>query len=236
MKLTKSMYGDLKCKAFGLSNNQMRGNSIINNAGWYNLRGEKLGNGDLNLTDMENIAKTISLEEAFVVLAEMDAMWNMPSTLDHTAPGTDYVMQKAIWMIGKDAKGGNAIIRIRENISKSENAEQDGVKYYRFPREELYKSLNYSPKKIELSAKTTVKKDAKTLEEKMKDAVNKLNSLKPTKSVSVKSTPSPSPVGSVNYIGGGSITKINPAPTPSAPKKLKKSVSVKRAGSTGSNP
>lgn len=238
MKLTKSMFGDIKCKSFGLSNNQMRHNSIINNAGWYNLQGEKLGAGDLSLPDMVNIAKTISPTEAFVVLSEMDSMWDMPRTFDHTAPGKDYVLQKAIWIIGQDVNGGNAIIRIRENISKSENAEQDGVKYYRFPREELYKSINYSPKKIELSAKTTVKKDTKTLEEKMKDAVNKLNSLKPTKSGSVKSTPSPSPVGSVNYIGGGSISgatpKANPVPqpaVPSAPKKTK-SKPIKKVSSS----
>src|SRR5271165_1679838 len=232
MKLTKSMFGDLKCKAFGLSNNQTRWNSIINNAGWYNLQGEKLGAGDLNLADMANIAKSISPEDAFIALAEMDAMWDMSSTLDHTAPGKDYVIQKAVWLIGKDSKNGNAIIRVRENISKSENAEQDGVKYYRFPREELYKSVGYTPSKIELSSKPTVKKETKkTLEEKMKDAVNKLNSLKPSKTVAP-------PAGSGQYISGTvhnaplvptKATKTNPVPgiSPSATKKQKP---IKRVG------
>jgi len=213
MKLTKSMFGDIKCKSFGLSNNQMRHNSIINNAGWYNLQGEKLGAGDLSLPDMVNIAKTISPTEAFVVLSEMDSMWDMPSTFDHTAPGKDYVLHKAIWIIGQDVNGGNAIVRIRENISKLENAEQDGIKYYRIPREEFFKTVGYTPKKLDLSSKPIVKKE-KTIEEKMKDAVNKLSSLKPTKSSSSSSSKSiTKSTGSINHIGGGSISGAVPAKT-----------------------
>jgi hypothetical protein len=232
MKLTKSMFGDLKCKAFGLSNNQMRWNSIIKNAGWYNGAGERIGAGDLNLTDMENIAKSLDPTDVFIVLAEIDAMWDMPSTFDHSAPGKDYVLQKAVWLIGKDVKNGNAIIRVRDNISQPENAEQDNVKYYRFPREDMYKSIGYTPKKIDLSSKPTVKKEAKkTLEEKMKNAVNQLKTLKTTKPTqSISATP---PAGSGQYIGGSGTKTVpvpmpaNPVPTPTKKMKPIKKVSTK---------
>lgn len=216
MKLTQQMFGDLNCKAFGLSNNQMRHNSIINNAGWFNFEGQKLGSGDLALADMENIAKTIDPSDIFIVIAEIDAMWDMPSTFDHSAPGKDYVIQKAVWVIGKDKSAGSAIIRVRDNISKPEEATQDGVKYFRYPRADMYKSLGYTFKKIDLTGKEEqVKEMKKTIEEKMKDGLNKFIGNGKTGKVihggtKVKTTPHPGVIpNSVAY------------PTaPAAPKKI----------------
>jgi hypothetical protein len=216
-RLTKSMYGDLTCKAFGLSNNQMRHNSIINNAGWYNLDGERLGSGDLSLEDMEHISILMDPLDAFIVLAEIDAMWNMPSTFDHSAPGKDYVLQKAIWVIGHDKKNGGTIIRVRDDIKKAEEATQDGVKYFRFTKKEVYETVGYTPKKIDLSSKTEPKKEIKkTMEDKLKEQLNQLKSLK-TKS-SIKSVPIPAPANPIS------------SPYPQTP--VKKTKSIKKVSSS----
>src|SRR5579871_4577465 len=93
-KLTPSMFGDPNCKAFGLHNNQIRGNSKINSAGWFNLNGDRLGSGDLELRDMLAIATQMSEGEVFIAISEVDSMYDMPSFLNHGAPGKDYVVQK----------------------------------------------------------------------------------------------------------------------------------------------
>lgn len=168
MKLTKCMFSDPKCRAFGLSNNQIRGSGIINSAGWFNLDGDRLGNGDLTLADMSVIAKEVS-DDLFVVLKEIDAKLDMPKHLDHLSPGKDYVCSRAVWMIGRDIGGKGTIIRVRDDIDKAELAKQDGVEYMRVPRKEVYKALNYTP-----PVKKAKQKDEGSLEAALKEAAQKL--------------------------------------------------------------
>lgn len=154
-KLTKCIYGyetDPKKTPFGLLNNQIRIDNIIQNAGWFNHKGERLGQGDLTLKEMQRIAKNISPLEAFFVLTESDSSWDMPNHLDRTSPGIQYVTQKASWGIFPSYKGG-LIIRIREDIKEREEVTRDGVKFTRVPREALNKALTAPPKPT-----TTVKK------------------------------------------------------------------------------
>lgn len=236
-RLTKSMYGDLKCKAFDISNGQMRHDAIIKSAGWYTHKGDRLGNGDLSLFDMQVISIAINPDDVFIVLSELDSMWDMPSELDHSSPGQDYVLQKAIWIIGHTKELGGTIIRVRNDITKLEEIEKDNIKYLRMPREDSYKSLGYTFKKIDLSggkSKEEKKEDPiKSIESKLKAATKKMKSL--SSSVVSKSNPIP-PMPANHYIGmlpNGQVGAIpvpatnakptNPIPIPSTtPKTIKK--------------
>ncbi len=145
MKLTKQIYGyetDPKKTPFGLLNNQVRGDNIIQNAGWFNINGEVIGRGDLNLTDMHNIAKHLSGAEVFFVLSEADSTWDLPSHLDRTAPGFVYVVQKALWVICQTPQG-NAVVRVRNDIEKIEQVKSDNGNYTRIPRRDIYKAFGY---------------------------------------------------------------------------------------------
>lgn len=70
-QLTKQMYQSVNVPGlFGLSNDQLVGG--IQNAGWYNGRGEFIGYGDLERSNVECIAAEIDPREVFVVLSEED--------------------------------------------------------------------------------------------------------------------------------------------------------------------
>lgn len=160
--LTKCVYGfetNPKKTPFGLINNQVRGDSIIQSAGWFNQKGERLGAGDLSLKDMQNISKNISVAEAFFVLPELDASWDIPSHLDRSAPGFNYIVQKATWAIMKGS-GGGTIIRIRDDIEKTENVERDGVHFTRVARTNFCKIFGYDTngKKLPPKEKSVLQK------------------------------------------------------------------------------
>lgn len=141
--LTKCVYGvetNPKKTPFGLINGQYRIGEILQNAGWFNGDGERLGSGDLSMKDLENISKHISSLEIFFALTELDSSWDLPSHLNRTEPGIEYVVQKAVWIAAK-SNLGSSILRIRDDISKPEEAVKDDVKYLRLPRRELYASL-----------------------------------------------------------------------------------------------
>jgi len=147
-------------------NNQIRGNGIIQSAGWFNLNGERLGGGDLTIQDMHNISKNLLSSEAFFALTEMDASWDLPSHLDRTAPGFTYILQKAAWAMVRGQSGG-VIIRVRDDISKSEETEKDGVKFIRIPRNDFYKAFGYDNNGIKIPKMSLVKKTEN------KDAIKK---------------------------------------------------------------
>ncbi len=152
--LTKFVYGletDPKKTPFGLLNNQVRADYIIQNAGWFNIDGHRLGSGDLSIIDMYKVAKFIPPSEAFFALTEMDSGWNIPSHLDRAAPGFQYVIQHATWVMVKTSIGG-IVVRVRDDISKSEVGIKDGQKYNRVPRSELYKAFSLDPAGVALSA------------------------------------------------------------------------------------
>jgi hypothetical protein len=93
---------------FDLYSGQMRGGSgkLTHNSGWYNKSGEKLGWGDLSVSDMKRIAKEIGNDELFIVLSEGNSHWNFVGCtatvdLDEHAPGAQYVAEKAMYIIGR---------------------------------------------------------------------------------------------------------------------------------------
>jgi hypothetical protein len=145
--LTKYVYGlqtDPKKTPFGLLNNQVRIENTIQSAGWFNKNGFRLGCGDLDMKDMANIAKHIAADEVFIALNEANSEWDLPSHLDRAAPGFDYVMSKALWVMARSNIGG-VILRMRDDIEEKEEAEKDGVKYIRIPRQELIKLMTTPP-------------------------------------------------------------------------------------------
>jgi hypothetical protein len=148
--LTKGVYGfeiNPKKTPFGLLNDQQRANGIINTAAWFNGQGERIGTGDLSLKDMDHISKNIPLSELFFVLTEADAGWNLPQDMDRTAPGIEYVLNHAVWLIARTSSA-STIIRVRSDFigAKAVQVEQDGIKYFRTSREELVKALTEKPK------------------------------------------------------------------------------------------
>jgi|ERR1019366_974582 hypothetical protein len=148
--LTKLVYGieiDYHKTPFGILAGQVKGDSVCNNGGWYNINGEKIGSGDLSMKDLQTISKHIPSSEVFLILSEYDAAFNMPSHLDRHEPGKDYVLSKALWVVGKDT--GGIILRVGDRNDKPEEDERDGVKYTKLSRKEFKKSLagNQSPSK-----------------------------------------------------------------------------------------
>lgn len=139
LKLTKLVYGteiDPKKTPFGLVNNQIRADSIINNAGWFNSNGERLGRGDLSLQDMSKISKAIG-DDMFLVLSEADCSWNMPRDIEETSPGFNYVITNISWGITS-----GSIIRVRDFIDRPEKMSRDGVEYTRINRRSFIESLS----------------------------------------------------------------------------------------------
>lgn len=143
--LTKSIYGletDAKKTPFGLLNNQIKTDSIVNNGGWYNGISQKLGSGDLTIKDLYKISKEIPKEEIFVVLSEFDSVWGIPTSLDASEPGRDYIAQNCMWIVN-----AGLITRIKTDNIASEDVECDGVKYKKISRATMYKSIKYDPAK-----------------------------------------------------------------------------------------
>jgi hypothetical protein len=77
----------------------------IHNGGWYDLRGVKIGWGDLSPKNLEELRKNIGADDALLVLSEKDSYWNFVKTIKGPAfmghvttnggekhPGIDYVM------------------------------------------------------------------------------------------------------------------------------------------------
>lgn len=228
-KLTPSMFGDPACKAFGLHNNQISGNSKINSAGWFSQNGARLGCGDLSLANMATIATNLYPGDIFIALTEADSFLDMPSSLDHGVPGEDYVYQKATWVIGQDPKNGAVILRIRDDITKPEERVEDGIRYFRYPRNEFFAGIGYTPKKMGSKPTSPVKKPIlKTNEEKIREALAKLQALGGGKPKALHPQPAPPPNGPSGSLGAGSQgmgKKYAPAPTmPTSPSPAKKMV------------
>lgn len=97
-QLTKGMYADLNCKEFGLSYGQHRTNDVLRSAGWFNDLGEKLGYGDLSLSDLDAICNDLRDGEYFIALSEANTIWDMPVHLEKINPGIEYVMEHAAWL------------------------------------------------------------------------------------------------------------------------------------------
>jgi hypothetical protein len=161
IRLTKGCYGnqtDSKLTPFGFLNEQMRINGILNNAGWFNGAGEKLGLGDLAMSDFDTIAKNIDPADMFLVLSEFDVSWGFPTTLDNQAPGIDYVMKNCIWAVFN-----GSIIKVRNTISQAIEDEINGIKFTHTPRTEFHKMVGYGVKKVDAPTTTTTSTTKKKL-------------------------------------------------------------------------
>lgn len=150
--LPKSVYGletDPKNTPFGMVNGQVRTDSVLNNAGWFNLMGEKIGHGDMSMKDMQKIANGLNASECFFVLTEFDTIWNMPKDMNANEPGKDYVLKHCAWSVSR-----SSILKVRDTttIVKNENAKSsDGIEYTKVGRAAFEKVINvlfFAPKAV----------------------------------------------------------------------------------------
>jgi hypothetical protein len=206
--LTKLVYGsetNPKKTPFGILPGIIKGDSIANNGGWFNMNGEKIGSGDLSMKDLEIIGKHISSSEVFLVLSEYDAAFNIPSHLDRSEPGKDYVINKALWVISKDA-AGPIILRVSDKDSKVSECEKDNVKYTKIPRKDFKKSIQYP---IMTTSSSDTKKKVLTEEDIIKDQLYKIYQSQ----FIGKQAPPTIATNPVPSATNGLIPKANPAPT-----------------------
>ena len=121
MRLTKGLYNNLivgivgkpnesMSDLFGLFTGQIRSSSVVNNGGWYNNLGEKIGWGDLSKNDLQKISRGLKSDEAFIVLGEHESFWNFVTHYgvigalcqtkpEEQNPGLDYVIKYARYAI-----------------------------------------------------------------------------------------------------------------------------------------
>lgn len=126
--LSKCMYSDPYCKELGLQYGQVRKDAILTNAGWFSHLGEKLGVGDISMSDLQEISRRLPVGEIFFILSEADCL-SMPSGLDRLAPGINFVIDNAVW-----AANSADIFRIDSTIQNQNLEIRDGVSYIRLPR------------------------------------------------------------------------------------------------------
>lgn len=122
----------------GIHEGQIRSKEFCHNSGWYNEAGEKIGWGDLNIVDLNNIKKSLPEEEIFFILGEQDSFWAFVEKIGiiggmcltnekEKNPGLNYILDKFRYMIrsgkiyGKNSfvKDGLVIEQIdREQLNK----------------------------------------------------------------------------------------------------------------------
>ena len=194
LALPKSVYGletDPKKTPFGMLNGQIRSNGVLNNAGWFNLTGEKIGHGDISMKDMEKIANNLNANECFFVLSEFDTIWNMPKDMNANEPGKDYVLKHCAWSISR-----SSILKVRDTTTalKSENVTSgDGVAYTKVGRvafEKVITTLFYAPKAVG-GIKHALPPNTKTegMEAVIKSNLSMLQKLTAQKPIPVAATP-----------------------------------------------
>jgi hypothetical protein len=144
MSLTKAMYGDLSCNLFGLKYGQIKIDAVIQNAGWYNSKGEKLGYGDLNLDDLTRIRRNLPPEYGtFIILSEGNSLWNVPAGMDKTAPGIEYVMENASWVVDSAC-----VYRVANMNTEYEWVDSAKNAYLKCTRPYLFAALHYPKDKV----------------------------------------------------------------------------------------
>jgi hypothetical protein len=220
--LTKLCYGsetNPNKVPFGILPGVIKGNSIANNSGWYNIIGEKIGSGDLCMKDLETIAKHIPASEVFLILSEYDAAFNMPSHLDRHEPGKDYVISKAVWVVCKDTLGG-VILRVGDRNDKSEEDEKGGVKYMKVSRKEFKKSIAGAQPSSSLEAKKKSTSSVPSEEEIIKEQLYKLYMAQKQTNAQQVNASSP------HY------TSTKQLPSPPPPTLAKSTTGVKKAGTS----
>lgn len=241
--LKKCVYGyenDSKKTPFNLLNNQVRVDSMIDNAGWFNAAGERLGGGDLSIKDMGKISRYIPSSEMFFVLSEVNSSWDMPKELDRAAPGFDYVVRNATWICCTNHKTGPLVIRVRGDEFPAEDALKDGVKYIKLPRKSVYTALGYDPKTNSFIKSAPVKKDAsiEAAKAKLKELYDKLT---PAQQKAILAPPVKSSLTS-SVTGAKTVAVVPASPIGAGPKSVSttsstvKSTTKKTGGYITANP
>jgi hypothetical protein len=66
------MISEERMTNLGIQQSQVKSSRVLQNVGWYNSTGEKLGWGDLNKDDILAIQQSLQPGELFVALSERD--------------------------------------------------------------------------------------------------------------------------------------------------------------------
>jgi hypothetical protein len=95
-------------KALGIYEGNCVTKDTVHNGGWYDIRGVKVGWGDLSPKNIEALRTAIGADDVLFVLSEQDSYWKFvtdikgPAYLGYVTtddgekhPGIDYVMQHA---------------------------------------------------------------------------------------------------------------------------------------------
>ena len=96
-QLTKHVYRPREVGPFGLVLGQIREPYVYKNLYWHNKAGEWLGHGDLNVADLETIAKHLKSGELFVLLPE--SAFNRYKGMDYSDPGIDFIVTEAMLVV-----------------------------------------------------------------------------------------------------------------------------------------
>ena len=140
-RLIKGMYGHEfgpTSDLFGLRCGQVRGGGnakMTHNSGWYNKAGEKLGFGDLSVTDFQRISKELADGELFIILGESASFWNFVTqhgiigSMCQTkptveAPGVEYTAKYAMYVIAR-----NQLYCVSNEESKKETSWRRGLEF-----------------------------------------------------------------------------------------------------------
>lgn len=151
MRLTKGCFGSqfdhITVPGFDfLRCGQIRSKeSFGHNSGWYNILGEKLGWGDLNKKDIEDIMKNLKDDEIFITLGEHDSFWNFvteigpigsmsKTRISEQAPGPEYVAEHCRFIITN--KG---IFRKQDDYFPRDDYEIEGINIKMLPVKEVFK-------------------------------------------------------------------------------------------------
>lgn len=93
--------------ARGCTSGQVRMRETVHNGGWYNATGEKIGWGDLNQDDIDQIAQRLPKDGVLFILGEQDSFWRFVvhnpgpigaccvTTDSEQRPGLEYVLDRA---------------------------------------------------------------------------------------------------------------------------------------------
>lgn len=152
-QLVKGMYGHefspTRNAPFGLMCGQMRARSSFgHNAGWYNKKGEKLGFGDLNGKDIQNIQNGLEQDELFIILSELASFWKFvrrPGAVGSMAdvdrqkeyePGQEYVSKHFMYCVTKEK-----VFRSVYDPKNLNPSDFDGITVYPLAKEKLYEMM-----------------------------------------------------------------------------------------------
>lgn len=105
---------------------------LVHNGGWYNREGEKIGWGDLSLSDMENVQRHLESGGVFIVLSETDSCENEGSDLSDA-------LGKCLWLIVP-----GAIYEVNDYATRRAPVEIGGISYVIISHEDIPEIMGIS--------------------------------------------------------------------------------------------